>query len=125
VLRLPAGPEWDERLSRLALVPSRRAVRLPVRLQIEGRTLLDLESVTGTILNVSATGFLVECDRLLELRVTVGFSFFLPGNPVAIAGHGRVVRAAGGGRFGIEFELLDSKTAEQMARLGTRRTALG
>ncbi len=122
VLRLPPGPEWDERLARLARVPSRRAVRLPVRLQIEGRTLLDLTSITGTVLNLSATGFLVECDRVLDLGVTVRFSFFLPGNPVAIVGQGRVMRDGGAGRFGVEFDRLDGEAAEQMAHLGRRET---
>jgi len=117
VLRLPAGPEWDARLSRLANVPGRRAVRLPVRLQIQGRTLLDLDSVTGTILNLSATGILVECDRTLELCSEVGFSFFIPGAPIPILGRGRVVRDAGGGHFGIEFAGLSPEAAAQIARL--------
>jgi CheY-like chemotaxis protein len=117
VLRLPAGPEWDARLSRLTSVPLRRAVRLPVRLQIQGRTLLDLESVSGTILNLSATGILVECDRSLELCSEVGFSFFIPGAPVPILGRGRVVRDAGAGHFGIEFAALSPEAAAQIARL--------
>jgi DNA-binding response OmpR family regulator len=108
VLRLPAGPDWDERLARLTRVPLRKALRLPVHLELEGRTLLDLASANGTILNLSATGMLIECDRPLDLGSEVAFSFHPPKAPAPIAGQGRIVRLAGAGRVGIEFLHLDA-----------------
>jgi DNA-binding response OmpR family regulator len=117
VLRLPAGPAWDERLARLTRVPLRMALRLPVHLQLEGRTLLDLASANGTILNVSTTGMLIECDRPLDLGVEVGFSFHLPMSSEPITGRARIVRLAGAGRFGVEFNGLPPGTAATLSLL--------
>jgi DNA-binding response OmpR family regulator len=117
ILRLPAGPAWDDRLARLMLVPSRKAVRVPARLQLEGRTLLDVETINVTVLNVSATGMLIECDRPLELRAELGFAFFLPGGKTPLVGRGRVVRHAGAGRFGVEFEGLPQDALSLISRL--------
>jgi DNA-binding response OmpR family regulator len=117
ILRLPAGPAWDDRLARLIVVPSRKAVRVPARLQLEGRTFLDVETVNVTVLNVSATGMLIECDRPLELRAEMGFAFFLPGGKTPLVGRGRVVRHAGAGRFGIEFDGLAPEALSLIAQL--------
>src|SRR5262245_8852290 len=35
VLRLPAGPEWDERLTRLLAVPVRKEARFPVHIEVD------------------------------------------------------------------------------------------
>ena len=35
ILRLPAGPEWNERLQRLMDVPARKDARFPVSFQVE------------------------------------------------------------------------------------------
>jgi DNA-binding response OmpR family regulator len=119
VLRLPAGPDWDERLARLAKVPLRKALRLLVHLQLEGRTLLDLASANGTILNVSTTGMLIECDHPLELGTEVAFSFRLPAAPSPIVGRGRIVRLAGAGRVGVEFLDLGAAAIREITSLGT------
>jgi CheY-like chemotaxis protein len=117
ILRLPAGPVWDARLSRLIEVPSRKAVRAPVRLELEGRTLLDVETINATVLNVSSTGMLIECDRPLDLQSDLGFTFFLPGGKTPLVGRGRVVRHAGAGRFGIEFDGLATTALEIISQL--------
>jgi len=117
ILRLPAGPAWDTRLERLIEVPSRKAVRAPVRLELEGRTLLDVETVNATVLNVSSTGMLIECDRPLDLQTDLGFTFFLPGGKTPLVGRGRVVRHAGAGRFGIEFDGLGTAALEIISRM--------
>jgi CheY-like chemotaxis protein len=117
ILRLPAGPEWDTRLARLIQVPLRKAVRVPVHLELEGRTMLDLESANGTVLNVSVSGMLVECDRPLALGADVTFSFFLPGHHAPVVGHGRVVRDGGGGRYGVEFLGLPKEAGDYIGRL--------
>ncbi len=117
ILRLPAGPEWDQRLSRLVSVPPRKAVRAPVRLELEGRTLLDMQLAHATILNLSVTGMLLETDRPLDLQSELSFSFFLPQFSTPIVGRGRVVRHAGGGRFGIEFDELPPEARDAIGRL--------
>jgi CheY-like chemotaxis protein len=117
VLRLPAGPAWDERLARLLKVPRRRTIRVPVRLQFEGCTVLDFATANGTILNLSERGMLIECDRDLDLGIEVAFSFQVPAAQSTVAGRGRIVRLAGAARFGVEFHDLAPAAIEQMARL--------
>jgi DNA-binding response OmpR family regulator len=116
ILRLPAGPSWDERLSRLARVPQRKAVRMRAQLQVEGRTLLDLASADGTIVNLSTAGMLIECGRPLELLSELSFSFHLPGGPTPITGRGRIVRLAGTNRFGVEFSELSRGAEDEIER---------
>jgi hypothetical protein len=118
VLRLPAGPEWDGRLARLASVPQRKALRLPVHLEVEGRTLLDQATASGTLLNVSATGMLIECDHPLDLGAELGFSFRLRAARSPIVGQGRIVRLAEAGRVGVEFLHLDAATIGEIEALG-------
>jgi DNA-binding response OmpR family regulator len=117
ILRLPAGPAWDERLARLARVPVRKALRMRAHLQLEGRTLLDLVSADGTILNLSTAGMLLDCGRPLELGSELSFSFQLPESGAPITGRGRVVRLAGAGSFGVEFTELCPGAVEQIDRL--------
>src|SRR5262245_44800044 len=35
VLRIPAGPEWDDRLTKLMSVPVRREARFPIHMQVD------------------------------------------------------------------------------------------
>jgi DNA-binding response OmpR family regulator len=117
ILRLPAGPDWDERLARLARVPLRKALRMRAHLQVEGRTLLDLASADGTIVNLSTAGMLIECGRPLDLWSELSFSFQLPGAATPITGRGRVVRLSGPSRFGIEFSELSRGADDEIERL--------
>jgi DNA-binding response OmpR family regulator len=117
ILRLPAGAEWDQRIARLVAVPRRKAVRVPVCLELEGRTLLDVQLAHATVLNLSVTGMLLESDRPLELRTELAFSFFLPYISTPIVGRGHVVREAGSGRYGIEFDDLPLEAVEAIGRL--------
>lgn len=102
VMRLPAGPEWDERLSELMDVPVRRAARVPVRLQF-GRRDEPVETQWGAILNVSATGMLVEVHGALRVGTDIDFRFLLPGSREPIRGTAQVVRQDPRGRFGVHF----------------------
>jgi hypothetical protein len=117
IIRLPATPECNERLSRLIAVPLRKAVRIPVRLQVEGQSLLDVRHVSGTIVNISVSGMLVESTQPLEMFSEITFVLQLPGTALPTAGHGRVVRHAGGTEYGVEFDGIDPATIERIAQL--------
>jgi c-di-GMP-binding flagellar brake protein YcgR len=116
VLRLPAGPDWDERLERLIRVPARKPVRVLVRLEVERTDWLGVDSVSAMMLNVSATGMLVEAERALDLRSELSFAFALPGVERPIQGRGFVVRHAGGRQYGVEFLSLEPGGREGIER---------
>jgi hypothetical protein len=115
VLRLPPGPEWDDRLSRLLNVPVRRRVRGSVRLEFEGRS-GRVQGARGTVVDLSVTGMLVACPVAIEVGADLDFRFRLPGRGAAITGSGRVVRRDRNGRLGIEFYGLEGDGSERVAR---------
>jgi CheY-like chemotaxis protein len=90
VLLPPPGPDWGERLSRLAKVPSRRDVRVPVRVEFDGRG--GGARITGMAQNVSISGMLVECVMPLPVGESLRFSLTLPRTEAQVSGTGRVVR---------------------------------
>lgn len=102
VLRLPAGPEWDERLVQLITVPVRRDARFGVFFAVE--TLLGPEVAgVGTAVNLSVNGMLLECSGLLGIGDEVDLQFALPGHEKGVLARGRVVRVAKPGCFGIHL----------------------
>lgn len=104
ILRLPPGPDWDDRLVRLIHVPLRRASRFPVHVRVDSEL-----SVAGQIfpviaLNVSVNGMLVESQQKFRIGDDVQFAFHLPEIGGVVAGSGTVVRLAGpAGLFGVEL----------------------
>lgn len=113
VMRLPAGEEWDERLSRLMRVPPRRAARVPVRIQFEGKT-ARIETVWGSVLNLSVTGMLIEATGPLEIGSDLDFKFQLPGSSEPIRGVGQIVRIAESDCYGVRFYGLEGGGAERV-----------
>ena len=114
ILRLPAGPEWNERLERLMDVPARKAARFPVSFQVEalangGRP------ERAQALNLSASGILLETQAPLAVRDEVKLRFTLPRSGQPIATGGQVVRVGGGAQFGVEFRGLAENDARQIA----------
>jgi hypothetical protein len=106
VLRLPPGPDWDERLTQLIQVPARRDARFPVSFKVVA-FLVPGEPVGGTALNVSRNGLLLE-TRLDALQVGADVELQLELPPgAALPAQGRVVREAGPGQFGLQFVALD------------------
>ncbi len=75
VLRLPAGPAWEQKLGRLIEVPKRHSIEIPVRLGLKagGR-----KGTEGTIVNLSETGALVECTAGLLVGDSLDLGFRLP-----------------------------------------------
>lgn len=110
VLRMPPGPEWDERLLRLIDVPARKEVRVPLRVEVEaaagpapvGRAMaLDL-SVSGMLLE-SPVPLSIGCELRLAFRI-----------PALVTAHGRVVREAGALRYGVELVGLEDPERERI-----------
>jgi CheY-like chemotaxis protein len=103
VLRLPATPEWDDRLVRLVAVPARREVRLPVHLELEASTGAGIHVTVATALNLSESGVLIETDVELHVGDDLDLRLHLPEAASTVIGCGRVVRHAGRHRYGVEF----------------------
>jgi CheY-like chemotaxis protein len=119
VMRLPAGEEWDERLSHLMRVPARRAARVPVRIQFEGKT-QGVETVWGSVVNLSVTGMLVEATGPLEIGSDLDFKFQLPDSREPIRGVGQIVRIAESNGYGVRFYGLEGDAADRVRAFVTR-----
>jgi CheY-like chemotaxis protein len=102
VLRLPAGPEWDDRLVQLITVPVRKDARFSVFFAVE--TLLGPEVAgVGSALNLSINGMLLDCSGALGIGDEIDLQFVLPGQEKGVLARGRVVRVARPGQFGIQL----------------------
>ncbi len=116
ILRLPVGPDWDERLGRLLTVPPRRRFRLTVKLEFEGRKRPGVERLTGQVLDVSVHGMRVECAASLPLGTDLDFVIQLPAELGSVLGCGRVMRMAGPGSYGVEFYALEGDGPARIER---------
>jgi CheY-like chemotaxis protein len=125
VLRLPAVPEWDERLARLFHVPARRDVRLSISFEMEARTGNGILTLTGTANNLCVHGILLETDSDLRVGDDIDLRFNLPGTDSLIVGCGRVIRQDSRRRYGIEFYGLEGDGAEQVRSYVARYRAGG
>jgi hypothetical protein len=112
VLRPPAGPEWDEQLSPLLLIPTRRAPRLAVELPFAATA--GNQRIQGTVLNVSETGALVETDAAPAVQTEIAFEMQVRDHETPILGQGHVVRHDGPHRSGVRFGML---LADGLARV--------
>jgi DNA-binding response OmpR family regulator len=111
VLRLPAGPEWDDRLARLIAIPVRRDVRFSVNLELEARTGHGVQMAPAVALNLSENGMLIETTCELTVGDDLDLSFALPDLLGTVVGCARVVRHAGRFRYGLEFYGLEGDGA--------------
>lgn len=116
VLRLPVGPDWDERLSRLAHVPTRAEARCGVDFEVDATVRQGAPSLRGVALDLSTTGMLLQSPVELSVGEDVDFRFHLPGAGPLVAGCGRVVRQAGERRYGVEFYGLEGQGSEDVRR---------
>jgi CheY-like chemotaxis protein len=104
VLRLPPGPEWDDRIAPLLSVPARKETRIAVALK--SALAMKREEARGKIVNLSTTGMLVDCSSALPIGAEVGFRLELPGFETSsgeIKGSARVIRLASAGCYGMKF----------------------
>jgi CheY-like chemotaxis protein len=116
ILRLPVGPEWDERLGELIRVPPRRAGRLSAELRFEAMGGTFKEVAVGTVLNLSEHGMLVETDVAIPLGVDIDFKIHLRDESKPLKGCGRVVRQDAGYRIGVRFFAFESQGLVRVRR---------
>jgi hypothetical protein len=117
VLRLPAGPEWDEKLGPLLLISGRRATRIPVELELQASAGQDAPRLNGTVLNVSETGMLLEADVALPLDVDLQFRIRLDDRMDPVVGKARVVRRDGHHCRGVRFVKLEGDGLTRLRQL--------
>jgi CheY-like chemotaxis protein len=105
ILRLPPGDDFNDRVGRLIKVPSRRDVRLPVRLQVGASSGFGA-TVPVLALNLSSTGILVESNHPLNMgdEVSVAFRFEESGEIFSATAH--ITRTAGPNKYGATFETI-------------------
>ncbi len=103
ILRLPPGDDFDDRVGKLMEVPSRRDVRIPVRLQVAATSGFGA-TVPVLALNLSSTGILVESNHPLNMgdEVNIAFRFEESGEIFSATAH--ITRTAGPNRYGATFE---------------------
>ena len=117
ILRLPAGPDWDERLEVLLHVPPRREARLAVLLQYQRAAYEDVRSVAGTAVNVSETGMLLETDEAIPVGVDVDLRIHLgDGRGTPLVGCGQLVRQDAARRSGVRFYGLEHDGVPRLRR---------
>ena len=97
-----------------------RPARVPVRLELEGHTVTRVETMWGTVVNLSAGGMLVELGFPLAPGTDLDFSFSLPGEDALVAGRGQIVRRATPSRYGVRFDALKDDTVEKLRRFVAR-----
>lgn len=110
-------PELDEKVERLTKIPVRRQLRtitkIEVSLEKNGHFLL------GRSINVSATGMLIEVDRMLPQEGPVRLHFYLPGDPVPLQLPAEVLRAEFSGampKYGMRFLEPSEHDRERISR---------
>ncbi len=114
ILRIPATPEWDERLTRLMTIPVRMQIRCPVNLEILAQASATVETISASVVNLSVSGMLIESNQPLRIGEDLDFHFAIPGEEAAVRGCGRVVRLAGRNRYGVEFYGLEGDGIERL-----------
>jgi PilZ domain-containing protein len=117
VLRLPVTPDWDKRLARLLEVPPRRAVRVPVFVEVEaaGAT----RTTLGTSVNLSETGILIQAQSL-DQGSEITFAFRLPGATAPVRGRARVVRMTAEDGCGLEWSEIGGESLQVIRAFVTR-----
>jgi PilZ domain len=112
VLRLPAGPEWSQRLERLMDVPVRKETRFPVAFGVEASS--NGDAANAQALNLSASGILIETACALAVLDEVQLQIGLPVaiEPMRVAG--QVVRVAAPSQFGVEFRRLGPEESRRI-----------
>jgi CheY-like chemotaxis protein len=112
VLRLPAGPGWDDRLLRFVAVPVRKDSRFPVSFGVGTGP----AAVPATGLNVGVNGMLVETWAELRVCDEMDLAFCLPGEDRMLRARGRVVRGGAPRQYGVEFTSLDESARGAIER---------
>ena len=123
ILRLPAGPEWDERLPRLIDVPVRREARFPVHFEVDA--IGPGQPMSAIALNLSMSGMLLESPIPLGVGDEVHLRFQIPDSQAEVETAARVVRMAGPSQYGVEFRLVEADVKERLREFVTGASASG
>jgi CheY-like chemotaxis protein len=113
ILRLPAGPEWDERLPRLMDVPVRRNARFTVHFDVDAE-LLAGDPAAALAVNLSMSGMLLESPIPLSVGDDIQLRFQIPESDAEIQAPARVVRLAAPGQYGVEFSRVDDDASQRL-----------
>lgn len=100
--------------------PIRRPTRVSVRLELEGRTETRVETMWGTVVNISANGMLVELGFPLAPGTDLDFTFRLPGEDEPVVGWGQIVRRATPSRYGVRIDGLKDDAVARLRRFVAR-----
>lgn len=110
-------PELDTKVERLTSIPVRRQLRtitkIEVSLEKNGRFVL------GRSVNISATGMLIEVDRMLPQDGPMRLHFYLPADPRPLQIVAEVLRAEFSGamsKYGMRFLGPTEEERERIAR---------
>lgn len=111
ILTRPLDPsEIFAKVSHLLMVQDRLAVRVPLRISVDGRD--GRNAFVGMSQNISVSGMLIESGRILQLGERIVCSFAVESRPVSV--ECIVVRAQedppGTFSYGVKFLNLDART---------------
>jgi CheY-like chemotaxis protein len=102
ILRLPPADDFNDRVGRLMEVPSRRDVRLPVRLQVSAISGFG-STVPVLAQNLSASGILIESNHPLNMGDEISLAFRFEDSGEIFSANAHVTRTAGPNRYGARF----------------------
>ena len=113
--------ELDAKVEKLTAIPVRRQLRTITKIEVSmeknGRFVL------GRSMNISATGMLLEVDRVLTSEGVVRIHFYLPGDPRAMQADAEILRAEFSGtmaRYGLRFLNLAPEEKERIEHFVNR-----
>ncbi len=113
--------ELDSKIARLTTIPSRRELRTLTRIEVSveknGRFII------GRSMNISASGMLLEVDRVLPGEGKLRLHFYLPGDPKPLQMECEVLRAeftGGTAKYGVSFSAANDEERERIERFVRR-----
>ena len=109
--------ELDAKIAKLTTIPSRRQMRTLTRVEVAVAN--KDRFILGRSLNVSATGMLIETDRVLPGEGPLRLQFYLPGESKPVDAVVEVLRSEFVGtmaRYGVRFLELTPEARAQIER---------
>jgi two-component system, OmpR family, alkaline phosphatase synthesis response regulator PhoP len=110
-------PELDQKVERLTSIPVRRQLRTITKIEVSMEK--DGRFVLGRSVNISATGMLIEVDRMLPQDGPVRLHFYLPADPKPLQVTAEVLRAEFSGphsKYGMRFLNPSEEDRERISR---------
>jgi hypothetical protein len=115
----PVDPRrWDDLLREILGMPTRRDLRVAVRLPVWWRRPAGPEAAAGLALDLSARGMFLESRSPLAIGSRLDLAFRLPQDDLAVHVVGQVVREVPSGnalRYGVAFLALSDQARDRIA----------